>query len=251
MKVDVVIPVYNEEARLTRCVPRLQEFLWRQDRFECEVVIANNGSTDQTQAVAEQLSREYRNVRALWIPDKGRGGAVKQAWLASAADILSYMDVDLATDLAAFPALVEAVAERGFDLAVGSRLLRASRTRRGWRRELISRCYMRLVKVFFPVRFSDAQCGFKAITRQVARELLPLVEDSGWFFDTELLLLAEHFGYQICDMPVVWTDHPDSRVRIASTAWADFKGLLRVRRNTKRVPSGPGARPAMLGRKAT
>jgi len=234
VRLNVTIPVFNERERLPRCIPKLQEFLSCHGCFEYEVVIANNGSTDGTQAVAEQLSRDCPNVRALWIPGKGRGGAIKPAWLASAADILTYMDVDLATDLAAFPALVEAVAERGFDLAVGSRLLRASRTRRGWRRELISHCYMRLVKAFFHTRFSDAQCGFKAISKKAALQLLPVIEDAGWFFDTELLVIAEKCGYRICDLPVTWVDDPDSRVRVIPTAWADLKGLLRLRRNFRR-----------------
>jgi hypothetical protein len=155
---------------------------------------------------------------------------LKRAWLQSEADILCYMDVDLATDLAALPALVDALASGQFDLAIGSRLAPGSRTKRGWKRELISRCYVRLIRAFFPVRFSDAQCGFKAITRGAARELLPLVQDNGWFFDTELLVLAHRFGCRIAEVPVIWNDDGDSRVRILSTAWADFRGLVRLRR---------------------
>jgi hypothetical protein len=124
-----------------------------------------------------------------------------------------------------------ALAGVGFDLAAGSRLLKPCLTTRGFKRELISRCYNRLVKAVFRTRFSDAQCGFKAITRPAAQALLPLAEDNGWFLDTELLVLAEKLGYRIFDLPVQWNDDPDSRVRIARTAWEDIKGIVRVRRN--------------------
>ncbi len=226
--VNVTIPVFNEERRLLCCVPRLHEFLSAEVRFEFEVVIANNGSTDRTQAVAERLSQQYQRVRSLWIPQRGRGGAIRLAWQESAANILSYMDVDLSTGLAAFPAMVEAVLQGGFELAVGSRLMPGAETKRRWRRELISRGYMGLIAACFHVRFSDAQCGFKAIARQSAHELLPQVEDNGWFFDTELLVLAEKLGYRICDLPVAWIEDPDSRVKVAKTAWADLQGVARL-----------------------
>jgi glycosyltransferase involved in cell wall biosynthesis len=230
MLVNITIPVFNEEKRLARCLPRLHNFLAQQSIFPWEIVIANNASTDRTQAVAEQFSREFASVRVLWIPEKGRGGALKQAWLASTADVLSYMDVDLATDLAAFPALVEAVSMRGFDIAIGSRLLPDSCTNRGWKRDIISRCYIWMVRSSAHAHFSDAQCGFKALSRRAAQALLPQIRDTGWFFDTELLVLAERLGYRIGEVPVRWTDDADTRVHILNTALADLKGLLRLRR---------------------
>jgi glycosyltransferase involved in cell wall biosynthesis len=236
MLVNITIPVFNEEKRLARCLPRLHSFLARQRTSPWEIVVANNGSTDRTQTIAEQFGREYAGVRVMWIPEKGRGGALKKAWLASGADILSYMDVDLATDLEAFPALIEAVAARGFDLAIGSRLLPDSRTNRGWKREVISRCYIWMVRSSAHAHFSDAQCGFKALNRQAAQSLLPQVRDTGWFFDTELLVLAERLGYRIGEIPVHWTDDPDTRVHIFNTAVADLKGLMRLRRERPRTP---------------
>jgi glycosyltransferase involved in cell wall biosynthesis len=231
MLVNVTIPVFNEETRLPQSLPKLHRFVAERCQFKFEVVIADNASTEQTLEVARSLSQAYDAVRVVHLEEKGRGRALKRVWAESKADILSYMDVDLSTELDAFPPLIEAVASRGFDLAIGSRLHRDAHTERGWRREFISRGYNRLVKALFATHFSDAQCGFKAITRAAARQLLPVIEDNGWFFDTELLVVAEKLGYRIFDLPVRWVDDPDSRVEIMRTAWEDIKGLRRVRRN--------------------
>jgi len=247
MLVNVTIPVFNEEARLKVNIPKLHRCLRDQCPFHFEVVIADNGSTDKTLEVASSLSDTHQGVSVIHLDGKGRGRAVKHAWNASAADILSYMDVDLSTDVAAFPHLIEALVG-GYDVAVGSRRLNPSLTTRGLKREIISRCYMLLVKALFQTKFSDAQCGFKAITRSAAAALLPLVEDNGWFMDTELLILAETLGYRIFDFPVRWVDDPDSRVKILSTAVEDIKGLLRVRRNLAagRYPTCAGTKPRHL-----
>lgn len=230
MLVNVTIPVYNEAVQLATSIAKLGNFLAAQRRFDYEIVIANNGSTDRTLEIAEQLARDQSRVRVLDVPTKGRGGALKVAWLESRAGVLSYMDVDLSTDLAAFPGLVEAVRSGPFDLATGSRLLPDSQTTRCQQREFISRGYNWLARSLLRTRITDLQCGFKAISRQAAHELLPRVEDTGWFFDTELLVLAEKLGYRICELPVRWVEDPDSRVRIVRTALADLRGLLRLRR---------------------
>jgi len=168
------------------------------------------------------------------LPERGRGGALKRVWADSSAEILSYMDVDLSTELSAFPQLIEPLANGAYDVATGSRLLPASRTTRCRKRELISHAYNRLVRTIFHTRFSDAQCGFKAITRKAAAELLPLVEDEAWFFDTELLVWAEQRGYRTLDLPVRWVEDPDSRVKLVRTAWQDLSGIRRLRRNLRR-----------------
>ncbi len=230
-QVNVTIPVYNEEVRLAASLPKLHRFLGEHCRYPFEVVVADNASTDRTLEVARSFAATHQAVSVMHLEEKGRGRAVKHSWSVSRADILSYMDVDLATDLAAFPPLIEALLGGGHDIAVGSRRLKPSLTTRGLKREIISRCYMLLVKTLFQTKFSDAQCGFKAITRSAATALLPLVEDNGWFMDTEVLILAEKLGYRIFDLPVRWVDDPDSRVRIWSTAIGDLKGLIRVRRN--------------------
>ena len=235
--VDIVIPVYNEEHVLARSVETLRAFL-RDSVPACRtgrphawrIVVADNASTDGTLAVAQGLAEQYPGeVAVVHLPQKGRGRALRAAWLGSDADILTYMDVDLSTDLSALPPLVDAIAAEGYDVAIGSRLARGARTTRSPRRELISRVYNLLIKAIHFTRFSDAQCGFKAISRQAARDLVPLVKNEEWFFDTELLILAEKGGYRIREVPVRWVEDPDTRVKIASTMAEDIRGLLRLR----------------------
>jgi glycosyltransferase involved in cell wall biosynthesis len=244
--VNVTIPVFNEETRLQRSIPKLHAFLSEHCRFKFEIVIADNASTDRTLEIARLFSETHPTVRAVHLDQKGRGRALKNVWCETQAEVLSYMDVDLSTDLYAFPPLIEGLVSGGFDVAIGSRLLKPSLTTRGFKREVISRSYNRLIKLFFHTRFSDAQCGFKAITRKAASCLLPLVEDNEWFMDTELLILAERLGCRIFDLPVHWVDDSDSRVKIWRTALEDLRGLARVKRNLaagKYSPETGKARP--------
>jgi glycosyltransferase involved in cell wall biosynthesis len=228
VSVEVVVPVYNEERALPENIPDLCAYLETYFPYRWSVVIVDNASTDATLSVAESLAAHPR-VSVLHLEEKGRGRALKAAWLASKADVVAYMDVDLSTNLWSFLPLVAPLATGHSDLAIGSRLLRGAMVTRQWKRELISRCYNLLIKSLFGNRFSDAQCGFKAIKRGVAQELLPQIEDGEWFFDTELLLLAEERGYRVSEVPVDWIEDLDSRVDVASTALEDVKGLLRVR----------------------
>ena len=207
----------------------LRKFLAQGFAHQYRIVVADNASTDGTLAVAQRLAQKHADVASLHIPQKGRGRALRAAWLASPADILSYMDVDLSTDLAAFPLLVEAIASEGYDIAIGSRLARGSDTRRSLRRETISRSYNVMIKGLFFTRFSDAQCGFKAASRRAVQELVPLIENNEWFFDTELLILAEKAGYRVKEIPVRWLEDPDTRVNVPKTVWEDVRGLLRLR----------------------
>jgi len=226
--IDIVIPVYNEERALPRSVVILAEFLRDNLRSPWQIIIADNASTDGTRSVSEMLCEKYAGINYLHIPQKGRGRALKAAWLDSKADIVSYMDVDLATDLAHFPELIKSL-EEGYHVAIGSRLSKGSRVTRGFKREFVSRGYNLLIRSMFFTGFQDAQCGFKAMTRRAAEEIVTKIENNNWFFDTELLILAEKNGYRIKEVPVKWTDDPDSRVRIARTAYEDLKGLLRLR----------------------
>lgn len=227
--IDVVIPVLNEERALPGSVDTLHTFLAEEmPQYTCRIVVADNGSTDSTLAVAQQLSSKYSDVTYIHLPVRGRGRALKKALLESDADILSYMDVDLSTDLHAFPKLVGLI-EEGYDIAIGSRLLPQSQIQRSPRREVVSRGYNLLIKAMFLARFSDAQCGFKAISRQAAQELLPQVKDNGWFFDSELLIIAERLGYRIGEVAVRWVEDADTRVNILKTASGDLWGLLRLR----------------------
>jgi putative flippase GtrA len=227
---DVVVPVFNEERDLAPCVRRLHAHLTEAFPYPFRITVADNASTDDTLAVARALAAEMDAVEVFHLDEKGRGRALRAVWSASDAPVLAYMDVDLSTDLAALLPLVAPLISGHSDLAIGSRLARASRVVRGAKREVISRCYNVLLRGTLRARFSDAQCGFKAIRRDVAQRLLPLVEDTGWFFDTELLVLAERSGLRIHEVPVDWVDDPDSRVDVVATAVADLRGVARVGR---------------------
>jgi putative flippase GtrA len=235
---DVVIPVYNEQNDLEPCVRQLHAHLAGTFPYPFRITIADNASTDDTLALAETLQAALAEVRAVHLPEKGRGRALRAVWLASDAPVLAYMDVDLSTDLTALLPLVAPLLSGHSDLAIGTRLARTARVVRGPKREFISRSYNVLLHRTLHTRFSDAQCGFKAIRREVAQQLLPLVEDSGWFFDTELLVLAERAGLRIAEVPVDWVDDPDSRVDIVATALADLRGVARLGRAlaTGRLP---------------
>ncbi|MQF98337.1 MAG: glycosyltransferase family 2 protein [SAR202 cluster bacterium] len=228
--VDIVIPVLNEEKALPVCLDTLKKFLSVDCPYSCRIMIADNGSTDRTPEIASYLSKENQEVSWMRIEARGRGRALKQAWLSSTADIVAYMDVDLSTDLSSFPALVRSLDEENFDLAIGSRLMKGSLVRkRTVKREITSRCYNMIIKSMFLNKFSDAQCGFKAMTTKSARILLPKIHDNGWFFDSELLIVAEKCGFRIKDIPVTWVDDPDSRVNVIKTAKDDLRGLFRLR----------------------
>lgn len=235
---DVVIPVYNEEIDLEPCVTRLRRHLAETFPYPFQITIADNASTDRTLAVANQLEETIPEVAVLHLDAKGRGRALRAAWGLSQAPVLAYMDVDLSTDLRALLPLVAPLISGHSDLAIGSRLAPGARVVRGPKREVISRCYNLLLRRALSARFSDAQCGFKAIRGDVARALLPLVQDTGWFFDTELLVLAERSGLRIYEVPVDWVDDPDSRVDIVATALADLRGIARLGRDlaTGRLP---------------
>ncbi|MET9771177.1 bifunctional glycosyltransferase family 2/GtrA family protein [Streptomyces sp. NPDC006415] len=227
---DVVVPVYNEEKDLHPCVVRLHGHLARTFPYPFRITVADNASTDSTPAVAAALAAELPGVRSVRLEEKGRGRALRTVWAESDAPVLAYMDVDLSTDLNALLPLVAPLISGHSDLAIGSRLARSSRVVRGTKREFISRAYNLILRSSLAAGFSDAQCGFKAIRREVAERLLPMVEDSGWFFDTELLVLAERAGLRIHEVPVDWIDDPDSTVHIVRTAAEDLKGVWRVGR---------------------
>jgi glycosyltransferase involved in cell wall biosynthesis len=172
--------------------------------------------------------RKYPSVRVLHLKEKGRGRAVKKAWTESTSDYCAYLDVDLSTDLKHLPGLIRSL-QRGYDVAIGTRNAWGSRVYgRSFLRTITSKGYIALIKMFFLVRFSDAQCGFKAVSRRIIDQVVPLVEDTGWFFDTELLLIAEKSGFRIYEEPVTWIDNPGSTVRVMKTAQGDLLGLKRV-----------------------
>jgi putative flippase GtrA len=236
--VDVVVPVYNEAATIVASIERLHRYLSTEFPLTWSITIADNASTDDTAAIAAALAQRITGVRSLHLDGKGRGRALRAAWATSPSPVVAYMDVDLSTDLDALLPLVAPLVSGHSDLAIGSRLARGANVVRGPKRELISRSYNTLLHLVLRTGFSDAQCGFKAMRSDAARRLLPLVEDDGWFFDTELLVLAEHNGLRIHEVPVDWVDDPDSRVDIVGTAVGDLRGMWRVLRRLGHGSSG-------------
>ncbi|MDV3124645.1 bifunctional glycosyltransferase family 2/GtrA family protein [Mycobacterium sp. 21AC1] len=244
---DVVVPVYNEEAALAQSVRRLHRYLRENFELPVRITIADNASVDATARIAADLAAELTDVRVVRLEEKGRGRALHAVWSSSDAAVLAYMDVDLSTDLAALAPLIAPLISGHSDLAIGTRLGRGSRVIRGAKREFISRCYNLILKSTLSARFSDAQCGFKAIRADVAHRLLPHVSDTGWFFDTELLVLAERSGLRIHEVPVDWVDDPDSRVDIVATATADLLGIGRLLRGFANGSIPVNAIAAQLG----
>jgi glycosyltransferase involved in cell wall biosynthesis len=229
IKVDVVIPVLNEAHVLEKSVSTVREFLRDNLKYQWKVIIVDNGSTDGTSDVARKLTERFSDLELICLDVKGRGRALREAWQRSSADVVLYTDVDLSTELAALPKLVDALVLEGYDISTGSRLASGSNTKRCFKRELTSRVYNLIVKCILFTKFSDAQCGFKAVTRDVVKTIVPQVKDQGWFFDTELMVLAEKQGLRIKDIPVTWIEDDDSRVKIIQTAIQNIKGLLRLR----------------------
>jgi glycosyltransferase involved in cell wall biosynthesis len=241
--VDVVVPVYNEVAGLEASVRRLHSYLTERFPLSWMITIVDNASTDATWPVASALASELDGVRTIHLDRKGRGLALRTAWLGSDSPVLAYMDVDLSTDLDALLPLVAPLVSGHSDVAIGTRLARGARVIRGPKREVLSRVYNLILKLTLGNRFSDAQCGFKALRHDVAHRLVPSVQDDAWFFDTELLVLAEHNGLRIHEVPVDWVDDADSSVEVTSTAVADLRGvgrmMCRLARGRAVLPPGP------------
>jgi putative flippase GtrA len=240
-QIEIVVPVHDEEATLAASVRRLHRFLTAEFPLTWRIVIADNASTDATAAVGSRLARELPSVLFLRLERKGRGHALRAAWSQSSAQVVCYMDVDLSTDLRGLLPLVAPLLSGHSDLAIGTRLAHGARVVRGPKREVISRAYNCLLRATLRARFSDAQCGFKAVRAELLGDLLPSVRDDGWFFDTELLVTAQRRGLRIHEVPVDWIDDPDSRVRIVRTAVEDLRGVARL------MASAPIARFAAVG----
>ena len=228
--VDIVVPVYNEEVDLERSVRSLHRYLQERFPFSWAITIADNGSRDRTWGIACRLAANLDGVHAVHLDQRGRGRALRAAWATSPARVVAYMDVDLSTGLDALLPLVAPLLSGHSDVSIGTRLASGAHVVRGRRREFISRTYNRILKATLHNHFSDAQCGFKAVRGDIAQALIPLVEDQSWFFDTELLALAEHNRLRIHEVPVDWVDDPDSRVDVRQTAFDDLRGIWRLRR---------------------
>ena len=226
--IDIVVTVLNEEKILQKSIMTLDEYMAKHLPYRYQITIADNGSQDKTLEIAKNLAEKHQSVQVVSLAERGRGRALKRVWQNSSADILTYMDVDLSTSLDDFLPMIQPLVAGEAGVAIGSRLTKGSKTTRGVKREFISRCYNNIIKWTSGTKFSDAQCGFKAIRRDVAAKFLPKIKDNEWFFDTELLIKTERAGVPIHEQPVTWTEDTDSRVKIVKTAVDDLKGLYRV-----------------------
>lgn len=227
--VEIVLPIYNEEKELKANTVRLVHFLQNQPLpFSWNITIVDNASTDKSGVIGRNLEKQYNTISYIYLKEKGRGRAVKYAWKKKIATFYAYMDIDLSTNLDHFPQLVKTLIG-GYDISIGSRLLAGSKVQnRPFKREILSRCYNLIIKIFFQTHFSDAQCGFKGVNKKVVDYLLPHIKDNEWFFDSELLIIAEKAGYKIFEVPVNWVDNPGSTVRVLKTVTGDLAGLWRI-----------------------
>jgi len=230
-KICVTIPVYNEEEQLKWSVEKVLE-VCRKNYDNFEILIADNASMDRTLEIAKNLSKKYKEVKYIHLPQKGRGRALKKAWTSTDAEVMCYMDVDLSTDLKHLKELTDAI-EEGYDISFGSRLRKESELKRSLKRDILSRGYVFLLKIFLNFHFTDAQCGFKAINKRVASELIPKIKDNEWFFDTELLIKGQFFGYRLKEIPVKWVEDKGSTVKIKKTIESYLKNIFRLRKELK------------------
>lgn len=232
LKLDVVLPVLNEFVDLPKNLPILHAFLSKHmAEYEWNIVIVDNGSSARAKQQSSKLAKKYTKVRSVSVHPKGRGRALKYTWMHSSADILCYMDIDLSSQLEFLPELIDSVSKKGFDIAIGSRNSPGSKViGRKLIREISSKGYALLIRLtFLHTHIPDAQCGFKAISREIAQKIVPRIKDNAWFFDSELLICSEKRGYKIKVVPIEWHDDPNSTVKVLKTAWEDIKGLVRIR----------------------
>lgn len=234
-KVLIVLPVYNEQKCLAKNVLKILDFCNKKlSDYNLKIVIANNASKDRTLFLAKELSKKNKNVDYVHLDKKGRGRALKFAWSKFEADVYCYMDIDLSTNLKSLPVLINQI-EKGNDIAVGSRFLKISNVKRSIKREILSRGYNCLLKIFFNTKFKDSQCGFKAVNQNVVNEIIPLVNDNEWFFDTELLILAQKKEYSIKEIPVKWVEDKDSSVAVTHTVYSYLKSIMRLKKYEKEI----------------
>lgn len=233
-RVDIVLPVYNEERDLAKSVLKLRRFLHsRLASYRWHIVIVDNASSDTTSEIGQILADQFPDLTYRRLEERGRGRALRHAWQASSAEIVCYMDVDLSTDLESLGPLIASVTEEGYDLATGSRLIAGARVKRSFKREVLSRCYNLLLRGLLRVGFNDSQCGFKAMRRQVVEPLLTQVLDQAWFFDSELLIKAQWMGLRIKEIPVCWVEDPESRVKLWETSWNYIRSIARLRKERR------------------
>jgi glycosyltransferase involved in cell wall biosynthesis len=230
-KIEITIPILNEEFRLEQGVTEAVEFLENSGIDNYSIVLADNGSTDNTEQIAQSLTKRFPTVKAIKVSKRGVGLALKQSWGSSEADFIGYMDVDLATDLNHILEAYRILQGEEVDVVNGSRLLPNSQVKnRSIIRGITSHGFNYLLKALLKVNISDGMCGFKFLKKTSYDKILKSgLENNEWFFCTELLVKAEWMGMNIHEIPVKWEDDSDSRVELFKTITKYLKEIKRLK----------------------
>ena len=231
--VDIVVPVYNEQETLATQIKKLHNYVEQIEKINCSIIIANNGSQDETASIAIELTKIYSNVRYSFTSQPGPGKILKQCWSQSDADIVGYMDLDLSTSLHHFSEAVELLSDDSCDVVNGSRLLPESQVigRRAMR-TVSSIVFNKVLKTVFQTKISDGMCGFKFFRRDVINEIkLSEIEHDGWFASASFLLVAEAQKFRIREIPVVWQDDARSKVKIIKLSLEYLRNIVSLKRS--------------------
>ena len=229
MNVDIIVPVYNEQEILTATIRKLVDTFKPEQEFIYRIIIADNGSTDNTLKIAKELAKRFSNVKYLHTPIKGRGYVLRLGWSKSNADILCYIDADLSTNPQYLKEMIKKMVNEGFEIATCSKHLKNSKTTRSLIRKILSLGYCFIVRTMFNSKISDFQGGCKAITKSTIKKLLPLVRDNNWFFDTELLILGEKLNHKILEYPIICIDKRRGKVKILSTIYTFIIKIIELK----------------------
>jgi glycosyltransferase involved in cell wall biosynthesis len=229
-KVDIVVPAYNDADDIKKNIPKLSSFCKEKLKdYNYKILILENGSKDNTEKIVLDFKKHDTRVNYTHLKKVGRGNELINAWSRSDADYLCYMDIDLSTDIKSLPILIKKL-ENGYDICVGSKYLNRSKKERTFIRLILSRVYNTITGIYLGTTFTDAQCGFKAINKTVAKNVLPLIRDKNWFFDTELLYFSEKMGYRRAEIPIVWVEYGNSSVKIFKTIFDFLKKLRELKK---------------------
>lgn len=238
MKVLIVIPIYNEEKILEKNILRLYNFLQNNNLENWQIVIADNASTDQSEKIGQKLNTNYQQIGYLKIPKRGKGIAIRTAWKKySDADIFTFIDADLSTDITFLPNLINAIAKENYDIAIGDRFDKNSKVKRNLKRNIISLGYRFILKISLKTKINDLPCGFKAINKKILDNIVPLVKNNTWFFDSEIVLLAEKMGYKIKKIPIIWQENREKQnnTPLWSIIKEYLKEILRLKKELKNI----------------
>jgi glycosyltransferase involved in cell wall biosynthesis len=233
MKILLTVPVYNEEKIISKSIQKLHNYMSKEINQPWEIAIISNGSKDKTRLIIKQLEKKYSHIIGIHIRKKGRGNALKYVWLHHNADIYAYCDIDLATKISSLKNLFNEI-KNGSNIVIGSRYHKKSKSKRNFIRFILSRSYIYFCQILFKTNINDFQCGFKAIDKNIVKNILPKIKNENWFFDTELLLKAEKKRkYKIKEIPINWTENENSNVIIPLIICQFIKECFQLKKQLK------------------